>query len=90
MDIRLPCLTSAIKNKERRNAMLRSVKKNIAMSKVPNSSPDSGKIEILNHLYIYLNLTSFPGLPFYISETVRFRLLITDLDSAGNVGFKDY
>lgn len=41
LDIRLPCLTSAIKNKERRNAMLRSVKKNIAMSKVPNSSPDS-------------------------------------------------
>ncbi|KAI5699982.1 hypothetical protein M8J75_012245 [Diaphorina citri] len=41
LDIRLPCVTSAIKSKERRTSMLKAVKKNIAMEKVINSSPES-------------------------------------------------
>lgn len=44
VDIRLPCLTSAIKSKEKRAAMLKTVKKNVAVSRVTvnvNSSPES-------------------------------------------------
>jgi hypothetical protein len=46
LDIRLPCVTSAIKSKERRTSMLKAVKKNIAMEKVINSSPESGWLNI--------------------------------------------
>ncbi|KAL1455387.1 hypothetical protein WDU94_009485 [Cyamophila willieti] len=41
VDIRLPCVTSAMKSKERRNAMLKAVKKTVTIDKAINSSPES-------------------------------------------------